>query len=461
MYTPRTILTRVLSTLLVLVAAPCMALACPPHNIRVLAIVGIALCCFGALQFKSGLYSAWLGLVVGLLMGPLVIGFNSDAMAYAHMLPMFGSMAVILGCSCWLASWSFRRLSPWATWLFIPCMAVAMEYLALNLFPVSLALTQHTSAWACKLSSVTGQWGITWVLWFGASSLVVGAHIRNRWLLTTGLLLCAMTSLPISPMLVSTPGTVGVAAVQAPGKRTAAAITMKLPSNISFVVWPEQLQLERETTSRQTAIMARKYVVSSFVRNVKNQEPSNSARMYSPDGKEVLITDKHHLYGGEVYQYRKGVSSRAEDVGQSVRVAVPICFDLVYPDVARQLVKSGANLLMVPNSDPATPTNVFQLLHLAMVRLRAAENRVPVVWAEVNSLSSVIDGSGAVLAQAPANARTAVTAMITPGSQLSLYTRYGDWLARLCLFITVGIMGWHLILDIKRAVKWIDKLKLT
>lgn len=457
---PRNLITGAVSMLIMALAVPCLALACPPYNIRVLAFAGLALCCYSSTLFRRGLYPAGLGLAVGLLMGMTVVGYKADYTAYANMLPIFGTVGVNIAATCWVVCWANRRLSPKINWWLIPTAAAAIEYLGTNLFPVSLALTQHTSAWACQLAAVTGQWGITWVLWFGASALVFGAINRQRCLLAAGVALFVMTSLPITPTPVSVPGTIGVAAIQAPGERTAAEITMKLPASVSYVVWPEQVQLDHDPTTRQAAMRSHKYVIGSFERELSTRKSTNSARLFSPSGVAVLVTDKRHLFGKEVLQYRKGVPSQAVDVGQGVRVAVPICFDMIYPDVARRLVKGGANLLMSPNSDPDSPTNSFHRLHLAIVRLRAAENRVPIVWSEVSSYSSIIDASGAVLKQAPASSEAAVVAMIRVADQKTIYTRFGDWFAVLCLIATLGLIGSQLTITAQRALKWANDLKL-
>ncbi len=460
MSVPRTIAIGIAGVAFMTLSAFCLAWACPPYNIRVLAMVGLAMCCITSLLYQRGLYPTGLGLYTGLLMGVLVIGRDSDYTAFANMLPIFGTVGFNLGITCWLICWAKKRLPITSLWWFIPTAAAATEFAGAHMFPVSLAVTQHTSAWACQLAGVTGQWGISWVLWLAPSALVMGIITRKHWLTAVGVALFVFTSLPFTPKLVSVPGYIGVAAVQAPGERTAAEITMTLPKDIRYVVWPEQVQLYWDATTRQTAMRSGKYISGSFEREIPKQRSTNSARLYAPSGKLVLVTDKYHLFGKEVLQYQKGNSNRAVEVAPGVRIAVPICFDMVYPDVPRKLARGGATLLMVPNSDPDSPDHAFHKLHIAMVRLRAAENRIPIVWSEVSSFSSVIDASGAVIKQAGMNEETAVTAKIRPGYQRTLYTRFGDWFAWVCVAVTLGLLGFKLALRVKKGLKWVRDLKL-
>ncbi len=456
----RTIAIGISSVALMTMSAYCLAWACPPYNIRVLAMVGLTLCCITSLLHTRGLYPTGLGLFTGLLMGVLVIGRGADYTAVANMLPIFGTVGINLGITCWLICWARKRLPLTSLWWFIPTAAVGTEFVGAHMFPVSLAVTQHTSAWACQLAGITGQWGISWVLWLAPSALIMGAITRKGWLIAAGIALFVLTCLPITPKLVSVPGQVWVAAVQAPGERTAAEITMKLPKEVRYVAWPEQVQLCWDTTTRQTAMRSGKTISGSFEREIPKQRSTNSARLYGPSGKLLLVTDKYHLFGKEVLQYQKGNSNKAVEVAPGVRVAVPICFDMVYPDVPRKLALGGATLLLVPNSDPDSPNHAFHKLHLVMVSLRAAENRIPIVWSEVSSLSSVIDASGAVIKQAGENEEAAVIAKIRPRYQRTLYTRFGDWFALICLTVTLALVGYRLLVRIKQACKWVSGLKL-
>jgi len=426
---------------LALLAIPCLAFSFPPHDVSFLAIVGLSLLCGCSMLINRPLYAAGLGLVVGLAVGFVLIGFGADSSAYANMTAIFGGVGLALGVTCWLVSWSHRRLSSLQCWLFIPCAAVAVEFGSLHLIPVSLALTQHNGHLAMSVAPVTGAWGITWFMWLGASSLALGVLAKPKWLLIVGALIVLGSLLGSKTASRDVDGSVVVAAVQAPDPYSARDETAKLSDGVEFVVWPEQMIAEDDNIVSETARKYHKYIAASFEVKADKGKPYNSARLYGPDGSKLLETCKVHRFGQEVLLYQEGICAPPVDVGKGICVGVPICYDLVYPDVARKLVRAGANILLTPNSDPDAPGFAFHRIHLALVALRAAENSVPIVWSEINGLATIFDSRGLAVAQGPENEVTSITASVAPGRTRTLYTRFGDWFASMCLVPTVVMIA--------------------
>jgi predicted amidohydrolase len=58
---------------------------------------------------------------------------------------------------------------------------------------------------------------------------------------------------------------------------------------------------------------------------------------------------------------------------------VPICYDLVFPEIARSAVREGAELLFFPSKIPKPGIDPWHLY----LQVRALENRIPVVAANV------------------------------------------------------------------------------
>ncbi len=111
---------------------------------------------------------------------------------------------------------------------------------------------------------------------------------------------------------------------------------------------------------------------------------------------------------------------------------VPICFDTAFTDVTRNLVRRGADIILVPNHDPMMPRYAFHHLHTAVIPFRAAENGVPIVWAECNGLSAIYDRHGRRVARAPEGEAASVSASVALRSGQTLYTTAGDYFAYMC-----------------------------
>ena len=81
--------------------------------------------------------------------------------------------------------------------------------------------------------------------------------------------------------------------------------------------------------------------------------------------------------------------------------------------------------------------------HLAMVRLRAVENRLPMIRSANTGISAVFDASGQELGRIPPDQAGTVTVTVPPGSGESLYRQWGDlWIGGwLSLLLLSGWLG--------------------
>lgn len=420
-----------------MLSVPCIVLAMPPHNQRALIAVGLALCCAASFRHGKPLWTIGAGVLVGLFSGLMLVGFGADIRAYGNMAGVFSVMGLVIGITCWIAGILFKHVSVYICFITVPCIAVLVEYLSAYIFPVSLSLTQHNSFAALLIVQLTGAWGITWLIWLCAISIALSFATRARWLILAAVLLIAADLYVGETFSADSDASTYVAAVQARTPDEASGETSKLPEYVEYVAWPEHIMDAKNNTAAISAASYQKYIAASFSLASRNGRPVNSARLYGPDGNVLLESGKKHRFGKEIFIYQKGVVSKPVDVGEGIRIGVPVCFDLIYPDVARKLASEGANLLLVPNSDPNSPGFTFQHIHRSMVALRAAENAVPIVWAEVNGLSTVFDDSGAVVSE---SANDTVYAAVSIGRRQTVYTRWGDWFVFLCSIPVISVL---------------------
>jgi apolipoprotein N-acyltransferase len=124
--------------------------------------------------------------------------------------------------------------------------------------------------------------------------------------------------------------------------------------------------------------------------------------------------------------------------GQSVRAGVLICYDADFPTTARELTRAGAEILLMPTLDEGGWGGTQHVEHALLPRLRAIENRRPVVQAATSGVSQIIDDRGRVLAEVPyrLNRRPQratlfhegwAAATVSPNAGMSVYTMGGYW----------------------------------
>ncbi len=124
------------------------------------------------------------------------------------------------------------------------------------------------------------------------------------------------------------------------------------------------------------------------------------------------------------------------------RLATVICYDADFPELVRQAGQAGADILLIPSKDWQS----VSAQHARMATFRALEDGLWVVRPVNSGISGVVDPYGQVLAQTDSfsSGEPTATAVIVSRAIPTLYVRFGDWFAYLCLAALVALAGWAL-----------------
>jgi apolipoprotein N-acyltransferase len=139
----------------------------------------------------------------------------------------------------------------------------------------------------------------------------------------------------------------------------------------------------------------------------------------------------------------EGARVRAIDVplahGVSVRVGIPICYELIFPDLVRRFAADGAELLVGITNDAWYGRTGSPYQFLAMTALRSAETRLPGVRAANTGVSAMIGPIGNVAERTRIFERGSVVAdqPRIAWSRPTFYARHGDRFAHACTVATV------------------------
>ncbi len=191
----------------------------------------------------------------------------------------------------------------------------------------------------------------------------------------------------------------------------------------------------------------------------------NSAFLFDVDGRLAGEYDKRHLViGGEFIPLARFVpadwqvawgwpasitAGRAGAVFRAGKGDVPlaplVCFEDVFPDLARADVRAGARMLVNVTNDAWFDAVIAPWQHLRNAVLRAVENRVPLVRAANTGVTGVVEPSGRLAAFLSDGAgRTdgpgvlwADVPVPYDASPLTFYARYGDIYGIACAAATV------------------------
>jgi apolipoprotein N-acyltransferase len=379
-------------------------------------------------------------------------------------------VAVIFGLAVLFTRSFLRRGSLFLATLAFPVYWVACEYLNALASPHStwgnLAYTQMNCLPLLQIASVTGVWGISFVVFLFAGAVAallsgLGKSAERRVLaIIVGGIVCAVfifgewrlrTSPPAQAVAVTLISK-DVPMSQYLGteeqalqllREYADEVARVTPAGTQAVVLPEKIGRVSESALPQVDARFSSGAAArgtAIVLGIVRRTPSgafNSSRFYSADGKFDANYDKHHLIPG--VEPEKPGDKRVILDQPSGRWGLQICKDMDFPGLSREYAAEGASLLLVPAWD----FNVDRWLHARMAVMRAVENGFAVARSARNGLLTLSDNRGRILAEtATVPGRfISITGKVNVAHEQTFYTRTGDWFAWLCVAMFVILLA--------------------
>jgi apolipoprotein N-acyltransferase len=126
------------------------------------------------------------------------------------------------------------------------------------------------------------------------------------------------------------------------------------------------------------------------------------------------------------------------------RVGVLVCYEQLFPDRAARLRRAGAELQAVITNDAWFGRSLFQPYQANAARLRAIENRTPIVRVANTGISGFIDRRGRYDARTELFEEAVAVRDVPLAGPPSVYSRSGDvvvWLALIGLAAAVAASG--------------------
>lgn len=231
-----------------------------------------------------------------------------------------------------------------------------------------------------------------------------------------------------------------------------------------LIIWPETALpfyfLHDEGLTAETLALVRTSGVHfilgspSFLRTGQRIRYYNSAYLVDPTGNVLGKYDKVHLvpYGEYVPLKRffpflgKIVEAVGDfDSGQrgqvlswgNEKIGMLICFEAIFPELARSTVKNGAQLLVNITNDAWFGRSSAPYQHLSMVVFRAVENHLAVARAANTGISAYVDPVGRVLDQTPLFEEAMRSRALPVMNHESFYARHGDIFAVGCVLASL------------------------
>lgn len=234
----------------------------------------------------------------------------------------------------------------------------------------------------------------------------------------------------------------------------------------ALVVWPETAlpfyppsndhmrPLREMVAAHNTPLLTGAPWYEIIDRQARKVKFFNSALLLSPDGEFSGRYYKTHLVPfGEYVPLKKFLpflEPLVEAVGdfspgvikqpltwQTIRAGVLICFESVFPDLSRQWVEHGANVLVNLTNDAWYGKSSAPHHSLAMAVLRAVETRRSVVRSANTGISAFIAPSGTIISESGLFVPWADSREVVLNDSRTVFVRFGYRFAPVCLLLSI------------------------
>lgn len=125
------------------------------------------------------------------------------------------------------------------------------------------------------------------------------------------------------------------------------------------------------------------------------------------------------------------------------KMAPIICYESIYGEYVTDYVKNGANLLAIMTNDSWWDNTEGHKQLLSYARLRAIETRREIVRAANSGISAHINARGDILEDTFYDDKTALLVKANLLEEKSIYTKIGDLISRIAIFVLGFLIIYH------------------
>jgi apolipoprotein N-acyltransferase len=337
----------------------------------------------------------------------------------------------------------------------LPAFWTVCEYLAsfapTNGTAGSLAYTQERFLPILQVASLTGPWGISFLLLLFPSAVASGLYLRRRKLPRAGLVVGSALAVLAAAVLfgalrLATPRSeqnikVGLLdtdkvvfadegrEMQELIKSYAEQAESLARQGAKIVVMPEKtgLLLDRDTKMVDPVLQSvadrRGATLVIGVLHVTGRDSFNEARIYTPD-QTIATYDKQHMLPPFESKLTPGISLALLSK-PAVPIGVAICKDMDFIHPALDYGRSGVDLLL----DPAWDFNIDRTWHGHIAIMRGVEGGYAIAHAAKDGFLTVTDDRGRILGEVRTDSGAFASLLVNVPLRhdQTVFDRYGTW----------------------------------
>ncbi len=230
----------------------------------------------------------------------------------------------------------------------------------------------------------------------------------------------------------------------------------------SFVVWPEYTVPIYPGQSRRHGELLDDFaaeqvpLLAGFTDLQAPDRIFNSLFLFHPGGRDSYAKVRLTPFG-EYIPFRRllfFVRRITDEIGdftpgdnlknlslKGLHVSPPICYEVIYPGLVRNLVRLGGQVIVTTSNDSWFGNTSAPYQHLSMAVLRAVENRRFLLRSTSNGISALVDSAGTVLNKSSYGRAEAFLASFKVLDQETFFTRAGYLFPWLCALLSLAAVS--------------------
>jgi apolipoprotein N-acyltransferase len=453
----------VLSTAALLLAGNGMN---PVWSIMWVAPIPILLLAAETSSWRVGAGAAALAMFLGSLTMLYYLHFVLHAPVTAWLIP-FSIASLLFAAGVMLFRGLLRRGAVLSAVIALPAFWTVCEYLAsfapANGTAGSLAYTQERFLPILQVASVTGPWGISFLLLLFPSAIASALYLRRRRFAHATLVLGSVLAILAAAVLF------GAMRLAAPNSQQAIKVGLLDTDAVSFADQASTMQDLIKSYAKQAEMLARQgativlmpektglvldsntEIIDPVMQSVADrtgatlvigvvhaiaQDSFNEARIYTPT-RPVATYDKQHLLPPFESRLTPGTSLVMLSK-PAAPIGIAICKDMDFIHPALDYGRTGADLVL----DPAWDFNVDRTWHGHIAIMRGVEGGYAIAHAAKNGFLTVTDDRGRILGEVRTTSRGFASLLVDVplGHDQTVVDRFGmwfPWMAGLLLIAT-------------------------
>jgi len=387
--------------------------------------------------------------------------FRTVGMPFAAWLGNFAGMGCLAATGVLLFRTLMKRAAVWPAIVALPALWVSVDWLRYWITPhgtsADLAYTQLNFLPFLQLASVTGPWGMSFVLLLVPGAVAAAIHLREREPKQAKRIALAIVALMLVILGFGTarlyqpgqPQTVRVGLIASdrpvgddiasPGEgakqllsQYAAQARNLTSQGANVIVMPEKIVFARDTDASMKSEILQSLadetgatIVAGELHSSPDKLRYNRAEVYTPHA-AVVSYDKEHLLPPFESDQTPG-TAKLTLPRNGLQWGVAICKDMDFTSMSVAYAQLGTSLMLVPAWD----FNQDRTWHGDMSIMRGVEGGFSIARAAKNGYLMVADSRGRVIGRARSDSAPFATliADVPVGHETTLFQLWRDWFA--------------------------------